>query len=85
MEPRDRFGVNLREARLAAGASVEELGERCGLHHTVVLRLERGAAAPSLETLLKLAGVLDVDVEALCAGVAWDERAQSFVAAPRPA
>jgi transcriptional regulator with XRE-family HTH domain len=85
VEPRDRFGVNLREARLAAGVSVEELSERCGLHHTMVSRLERGGAAPRLETLLKLAGVLGVSVEALCAGIAWDDRAQSFVAAPGPA
>lgn len=79
MQPSEFFSTNLNNARVEAGLSREELGERCGLHHIQVVRFEKGAATPSLDTLIKLAGTLDVSVEALCAGVAWDDGARQFI------
>jgi transcriptional regulator with XRE-family HTH domain len=63
LEPRDRFAVNLRRARLNKGISQEELGFRCDLHRTEVSRLG---------TIVKLAGALDTTPQRLCAGIAWE-------------
>jgi transcriptional regulator with XRE-family HTH domain len=63
----DRFGANLRKARDAAGLSIEELAEQCGLHWTQVERLERGRHEPRLTTIVRLASVLNVAPESLWA------------------
>ena len=72
MEPRDRFAVNLRQARLKKGISQEELGFRCDLHRTEVSLLERGGREPRLGTIVKLAGALGTTPQRLCAGIAWE-------------
>lgn len=71
MTLRERFGANLREARLAGGLSQEDLGFRCALHRTEISLLERGGREPQLETVVRLAGGLGVGPEQLCAGIAW--------------
>ena len=78
MDKRDRFAVNLRHARKAAGISQEELAERCELHRTEVSLLERGGREPRLGTLVKLAVALDTTPEALCAGIGWDAKAREY-------
>lgn len=78
MNPRDRFAVHLRKARLAAGLTQDELGARCHLHRTEVSLLERGGREPRLGTLIKLAGALGVTLESLRAGISWDEERQRF-------
>lgn len=45
--------------------SQEALALTAGLDRTLVSKLERGVSSPSLETLLKLANVLDVPVDEL--------------------
>lgn len=72
MEPRERFAVNLRQARLKKGISQEELGFRCDLHRTEVSLLERGGREPRLGTIVKLAGALGTTPQRLCAGIAWE-------------
>ena len=72
MEPRDRFALNLRQARLKKGISQEELGFRCDLHRTEVSLLERGGREPRLGTIVKLAGALGTTPARLCAGIAWE-------------
>ena len=72
MEPRDRFAVNLRQARLKKGISQEELGFRCELHRTEISLLERGGREPRLGTIVKLAGALGTTPQRLCAGIAWE-------------
>jgi len=72
LEPRDRFAVNLRQARLKKGISQEELGFRCDLHRTEVSLLERGGREPRLGTIVKLAGALGTTPQRLCAGIAWE-------------
>lgn len=76
--PRDRFAVNLREARKAAKISQQELGERTDLHRTEISLLERAGREPRLGTIVKLAGALGVTPEFLCTGMSWDEKAQRF-------
>jgi transcriptional regulator with XRE-family HTH domain len=44
-------GDLIREARLRAGLTQEELGERIGRPQSVIARWERGAVTPSFETL----------------------------------
>lgn len=78
MTPRDRFAVNLLEARKRSGLTQQELADRCHIHRTEISLLERGSREPRLGTLMKLAGVLGVSTEALCAGISWDEKAQRF-------
>lgn len=78
MNPRDRFAVHLRKARLTAGLTQEELADRCYLHRTEVSLLERGGREPRLGTLIKLSSALGVAPETLCAGIGWDEKRQRF-------
>jgi transcriptional regulator with XRE-family HTH domain len=69
--PQERFAVNLRRARIKAGISQEELGNRCDLHRTEISLLERAGREPRLSTILKLAGSLDTTAAELCAGLGW--------------
>jgi len=78
MDKRDRFAVNLRQARHAKGMSQEELGFRCDLHRTEISLLERAGREPRLGTLVKLATVLETTPDALCAGIRWQEKPQRF-------
>lgn len=78
MDKRDRFAVNLRRAREAAGVSQEELAERCEIHRTEVSLLERGGREPRLGMLVKLATALGTTPEALCAGIGWSTDSRQF-------
>lgn len=54
------FGRVLREQRLARGLSQEALALDAGVDRKFVSQLERGIRQPTLTTLWKLAGVLQV-------------------------
>ena len=79
MEPRDRFAINLRNARQRKEISQEELGFRCDLHRTEISLLERGGREPRLGTIIKLASALDSSPEELCAGIRWNVKSSRFV------
>jgi len=64
---RSRFGRALREARLAAALSQEELADRAGLHVSYISQLERGLKSPSLDSVAALAQSLDTTAAALVA------------------
>ena len=49
-----RSAAILREARLRAGLSQDELARVSGKDRTVVARYEQGVVAPSLDTLVQL-------------------------------
>jgi transcriptional regulator with XRE-family HTH domain len=55
-----RIGRRVRELRLAAALSQEELAERCGLHRTYVGGIERGERNVGILNLLQLARALRV-------------------------
>jgi CheY-like chemotaxis protein len=61
------LGMAIRTQRTALGISQEELAYRAGLHRTYVSDLERGARNPSIESIEKLAGALQVSVSKLFA------------------
>lgn len=73
--PRDlaeRFGANLLSCRDRARVSQEELGFRADLHRTEIGMLERGIRLPRIDTLLKLAGALEVEPADLLDGMGWN-------------
>jgi transcriptional regulator with XRE-family HTH domain len=69
MTPQERFAINLRRVRTAAGVSQEELGYLCDLHRTEVSLLERAGREPRLATIVKLAGALKTTPAELCVGI----------------
>jgi transcriptional regulator with XRE-family HTH domain len=58
-------------ARSQARMSQEELGWRAALHRTDVGILERGTRCPRIDTLVKLAGALEVPPWRLLDGIEW--------------
>ena len=50
-----RFGREVRDARRAAGLTQVHLGSRAGLSQPMISRIERGAAAPDLRSMARLA------------------------------
>jgi transcriptional regulator with XRE-family HTH domain len=78
MKPRDRFAINLRNARQKKEISQEELGFRCELHRTEISLLERGGREPRLGTIVKLAGALETKPEELIAGIRWQPANRRF-------
>ena len=62
-----KFGSRVRQLRLAAEMTQEDLAHRCGLFRTYMSRIETGAANPTLTMIHALAGSLRVPVSALFA------------------
>ncbi|HVV71954.1 MAG TPA: helix-turn-helix transcriptional regulator [Verrucomicrobiae bacterium] len=78
MAPRERsrdraialaFGRRVREVRLAAGLTQEQLAEATGLHPTFISNVERGYRVPTVPTLIKLAEGLQVEAGVLVEGL----------------
>jgi transcriptional regulator with XRE-family HTH domain len=65
------FGKNLARIRKRAGISQEELGFLANLHRTEIGMLERGVRLPRVDTLLKLAGGLEIEPGELLDGMGW--------------
>jgi hypothetical protein len=57
-----RSAAILREARLRAGFSQEELARVSGKDRTVIARYEQGIVAPSLDTLVQLLRACGFDI-----------------------
>lgn len=70
-EVAQRIGHNVLLARCRAGYSQEELGRRCSLHRTEIGMVENGERLPRVETLMKLAGGLEVGAGLLLRGIEW--------------
>ncbi|MBS1861211.1 MAG: helix-turn-helix transcriptional regulator [Actinobacteria bacterium] len=66
-----RFGENLRALRARDRISQEELASRADVHRTQIGVIERGSRLPRLDTLLKLAAGLDVELSDLLAGITY--------------
>ncbi|CAN7589751.1 MULTISPECIES: helix-turn-helix domain-containing protein [Acidovorax] len=59
------LGQRVRALRRSARMSQEQLGEAASLYRTYIVRIESGAADPTLSVLLRLAQALGVNVETL--------------------
>lgn len=66
------LGRNLIELRGRVALSQAGTAERAGLHRTEVALIEGGKRVPRLDTIVKLAGALEVEPCALLAGMAWE-------------
>jgi transcriptional regulator with XRE-family HTH domain len=71
MDVSERFGENLLRIRQARKLSQENVAEMAQIHRTQISLLESGRQQPLLETVVRLAGALDVPVEALFEGILW--------------
>lgn len=66
-----RFAENLVLLRGRAGLSQGRTAERAGLHLTEISLLERGLRLPRLDTIVKLAGAIEIEPCELLAGMTW--------------
>lgn len=67
----ERFRVNLVRIRKRAGLSQEQLASLASLHRTEIGMLERGIRLARIDTLVKLAGALEVEPGDLLDGISW--------------
>jgi transcriptional regulator with XRE-family HTH domain len=66
-----RLGQNVVEFREKRDLTQAVNAERAGLHITEVSLIERGQRIPRLDTIVKLAGALQVEPCALLTGMTW--------------
>lgn len=59
-----KIGRVLRELRLEAGLSQEELAEMCGLHRTYIGSIERAEKNVTIQTVEKLTDALNISLSA---------------------
>lgn len=67
----------LREHREAAGLSMNAVAAKAGLSHAMISRVEHELRKPTLDTLLRIAGALNIDL--------WPLLKKAEAAAERPA
>ena len=71
MQEQKGLGQRIRELRNMQGLSQEELALRAGLHPAHLGHIERELKSPTIDTLLKIASALHVELAAL---FTWDEK-----------
>jgi len=54
------FGSRLRQLRLAAGLSQQELARKANLTQQAISQVERGGSQPNWDTVCRLAGALRI-------------------------
>jgi len=65
----EKFALRLRNARIKAGLTQEQLGKKLGFKgNTAVYRFEAGISSPSIEILCCLAKILNIDLHWLITG-----------------
>ncbi len=69
------FAVRLREIRMAAKMTQEELAQRAGVTRVTIARLETGEREPSWSTVVAIANALGVAVTAFVPLVPEDKPA----------
>jgi XRE family transcriptional regulator, regulator of sulfur utilization len=60
-----KVAQTLRAERLKRGVSMTRLAERAGLSQQMVSYIERGMRNPTLDVLLRIAGALNVRLDAI--------------------
>jgi transcriptional regulator with XRE-family HTH domain len=66
------LGSRIREERQRFAINQMELADLAGLHFTNLGKIERGQANPSLHTILRIAGALDLNPAVLLDGMTAD-------------
>lgn len=52
--------IELKEARIKAGLTQQQLADECQIARSVIANIETGRAEPSKDTAIKIAFVLDI-------------------------
>jgi len=63
------IGRRIRLLRKSADLTQAEVAERCGMSISFIGHLERGSRVPSLETMLRIATLLNVSLDSLIHGM----------------
>ena len=63
--PEYRFGEKIREIRESQSVTLKQLAERMGVSASLISQIENNKVSPSIDTLLNLADLLDIDPEYL--------------------
>jgi transcriptional regulator with XRE-family HTH domain len=63
--PKHAFGKKLRIVRLRKGLTMKAVAGSAGISESLLSQIERDRVSPSIDTLLAVAGVLEVDLEYL--------------------
>jgi DNA-binding XRE family transcriptional regulator len=58
----ERLGAEIAARRAELGLAQRELAELCGTTQSAIARLESGARAPRLDTLVRVANALDCEL-----------------------
>lgn len=58
-------GEKIKAARIAAGMTQKELGNKCGMADSAIRRYESDRAKPKIETMVKIAKALGVEIGAI--------------------
>jgi transcriptional regulator with XRE-family HTH domain len=69
---RGRIGEKLRSVRERRALTLREVAEQAGVSESLVSQIERNRVSPALDTLLAIAGALDLDPEYLFADLKRD-------------
>ena len=56
-------GMHMRQARIDAGMTLQELSSKAGIVHSTVSSLETGKRNPSLATVMLLANALGLSID----------------------
>ncbi len=67
-----RVAANLRSARRRLDISQETLGILAGLHRTEIGMLENAERIPRIDSVVKLATVLEIPVDQIVDGLTWE-------------
>lgn len=67
-----RVAENLRSTRRRLGVSQETLGILAGLHRTEIGMLENAERIPRIDSVVKLATVLEIPVDQIVDGLTWE-------------
>jgi transcriptional regulator with XRE-family HTH domain len=67
------LGERVRFHRQELGLSQEDIADLAEMHVTNLGKLERGQSNPSLVTIIRVSGVLDIDPSELVRGLGLDE------------
>ena len=62
MDIRTKIGGRIRELRRQKSMTIEDLAFKSGVHYNYLGDIERGARNPSIESLVKIANGIGVDV-----------------------
>lgn len=65
LHEREKFAANLKKLRVAKGMTQRELATRSGVSRRALAGYEIGESEPSLKSLIRLADILNVQLDTL--------------------